>query len=71
MGSGKTLVGAFVADRTKANFHDLDLMVELEAGMTIPEIFATSVRLCFASSRSASCLVPCSPAPSWRLAAVR
>src|SRR5258708_9845266 len=42
MGSGKTLVGAFVADRTKANLHDLDLMVELEAGMTIPEIFATS-----------------------------
>ena len=42
MGSGKTVVGAVIAERTKAQFHDLDLMVELEAGMTIPEIFATS-----------------------------
>jgi len=42
MGSGKTVVGAVIAERTKAPFHDLDLMVELEAGMTIPEIFATS-----------------------------
>jgi shikimate kinase len=41
MGSGKTLVGAAVAVRTQAQFHDLDLMVEIEAGMTIPEIFAT------------------------------
>jgi shikimate kinase len=41
MGSGKTLVGAAVAVRTKAPFHDLDLMIEMEAGMTIPEIFAT------------------------------
>ncbi len=40
MGSGKTLVGAAVAVRTQAPFHDLDLMVEVEAGMTIPEIFA-------------------------------
>jgi shikimate kinase len=42
MGSGKTVVGAMVAVRTKATFHDLDLMVEMEAGMTIPEIFVTS-----------------------------
>jgi shikimate kinase len=41
MGCGKTLVGAVVAERTKAPFHDLDSMVEQEAGMTIPEIFAT------------------------------
>ena len=41
MGSGKTLVGAVVAERTKSPFHDLDSMVEHEAGMTIPEIFAT------------------------------
>jgi shikimate kinase len=40
MGSGKTLVGAVVAEKTKAPFHDLDSMVEVEAGMTIPEIFA-------------------------------
>ncbi len=47
MGSGKTLVGAVVAERTKAPFHDLDLMVEVEAGMTIPEIFATHRRARF------------------------
>jgi shikimate kinase len=41
MGSGKSVVGAEVAERTNATFHDLDLMVESEAGMTIPEIFAT------------------------------
>jgi shikimate kinase len=41
MGSGKSVVGAEVAERTNATFHDLDLMVESEAGMTIPEIFAS------------------------------
>ena len=35
-------MGAAVAVKTKSTLHDLDLMVELEAGMTIPEIFATS-----------------------------
>lgn len=42
MGSGKTFVGAAVAERTKSPFHDLDSMVEQEAGMRIPEIFATN-----------------------------
>ena len=42
MGSGKTLVGAAVAVRTKSTLHDLDLLIELEAGMSVPEIFATS-----------------------------
>lgn len=40
MGSGKTLVGAFVAQRSGAVFHDLDLMVEDKAGMAISDIFA-------------------------------
>src|SRR6266851_1192017 len=31
MGSGKSLVGALVADRARAPFHDLDLMIENEA----------------------------------------
>jgi shikimate kinase len=39
MGSGKSVVGALVAERTKAPFHDLDRMIEEEAGMPIPEIF--------------------------------
>jgi shikimate kinase len=41
MGSGKSVVGALVAQRAGAPFHDLDLMVEHVAQMEIPEIFAT------------------------------
>ena len=41
MGSGKTVVGALVAQRAHATFFDLDHMVEDMAGMSIAEIFAT------------------------------
>jgi shikimate kinase len=41
MGSGKTLVGALVAQRGHADFFDLDLLVEEKAGMSVAEIFAT------------------------------
>jgi shikimate kinase len=41
MGSGKSVVGALVAYRAGAPFFDLDFMIEGEAGMTVPEIFAT------------------------------
>lgn len=41
MGSGKSLIGALVAERTGSPFHDLDLMIESEAGMPISDIFAT------------------------------
>jgi len=41
MGSGKSVVGALVADRTKAPFFDLDRMIREEAGKSIAEIFAT------------------------------
>jgi shikimate kinase len=41
MGSGKTLVGALVAQRAGADFFDLDHLVEDQAGMSIAEIFAT------------------------------
>jgi shikimate kinase len=40
MGSGKTVVGALVAQRSGTAFHDLDLMVEGEAGMAVSDIFA-------------------------------
>jgi len=40
MGSGKSTVGAMVADRAGAPFHDLDRMIEAEAGMPVQEIFA-------------------------------
>ena len=42
MGSGKTLVGALVAERAHATFFDLDHLVEHEAGMSIADFFATS-----------------------------
>jgi shikimate kinase len=41
MGSGKTLVGALVAQRSGAPLFDLDHMVEHEAGMSIADLFAT------------------------------
>ena len=41
MGSGKSVVGALVAYRAGAPFFDLDFMIETEAGMTVPEIFAS------------------------------
>jgi shikimate kinase len=40
MGSGKTVVGALVAQRLQATFHDLDMMIEDHAGMAISDIFA-------------------------------
>ena len=47
MGSGKSVVGALVAERAEAPFHDLDRMIEAEAGMPIPEIFATGGEAAF------------------------
>ncbi len=41
MGSGKTVVGALVAQRAHVPFFDLDHLVEDKAGMSIAEIFAT------------------------------
>lgn len=41
MGAGKTVVGALVAQRARAQFFDLDTMVEDKAGMSIAELFAT------------------------------
>jgi len=47
MGSGKSVVGALVAKRTHAPFHDLDRMIEDEAGMPIPKIFSTGGEVAF------------------------
>jgi shikimate kinase len=47
MGSGKTLVGALVADRSHSQFFDLDHLVEDKAGMSIAEIFATHSEAAF------------------------
>jgi len=40
MGSGKSSVGALVAEREHAAFFDLDQMIEAEAGMPVSEVFA-------------------------------
>src|SRR5258708_33962382 len=40
MGSGKMVVGGLVAQRSGTAFHDLDPMVEDEAGMAVSDIFA-------------------------------
>jgi shikimate kinase len=52
MGSGKTVVGALVALRSGAQFHDLDLMVEDEAGMPIADLFATRSEAAFRTIES-------------------
>lgn len=52
MGSGKTTVGALVAQRAGATFHDLDLMIEDEAGMAISDIFATGSEFTFRAIES-------------------
>jgi len=41
MGSGKSAVGALVAEREGAPFRDLDRLIEAKAGMSVPAIFAT------------------------------
>ncbi|HEV2034003.1 MAG TPA: shikimate kinase [Candidatus Dormibacteraeota bacterium] len=52
MGSGKSAVGGLVAERAGAPFCDLDSMIENEAGMTIPEIFATRSEAAFRALES-------------------
>jgi shikimate kinase len=47
MGSGKTLVGGLVAQRARAEFFDLDHLVEDQAGMSVAEIFATHSEAAF------------------------
>jgi shikimate kinase len=47
MGAGKTLIGALVAERSHADFYDLDHLVEDEAGLSIAEIFATHSEAAF------------------------
>jgi len=42
MGSGKTLVGALVAERSGSSFFDVDHLVEHEAGMSVADVFATA-----------------------------
>ncbi len=52
MGCGKSAVGLLVAARTGAPFHDLDLVIESECGMTISDFFARSGEEAFRSLES-------------------
>jgi shikimate kinase len=52
MGCGKSVVGVLVAQRAGAPFHDLDFVIENEAGMSITEIFATKGEAAFRDMES-------------------
>jgi shikimate kinase len=52
MGCGKSAVGVLVAARAGAPFHDLDVVVESECGMTISDFFATRGEKAFRSLES-------------------
>ena len=61
MGCGKSLVGALVAERARAPFHDLDLLIESEAGTSISELFAIRGEAAFRALESR--LLPTALAP--------
>jgi shikimate kinase len=52
MGSGKSVIGALVAYRAGAPFHDLDFMIETEAGMTISQMFSVRGEAAFRALES-------------------
>jgi shikimate kinase len=52
MGCGKSVVGVLVAQRAGAPFHDLDFVIENEAGIPITEIFATRGEAAFRAMES-------------------
>jgi shikimate kinase len=52
MGCGKSVVGVLVAHRAGAPFHDLDSVIENEAGMSVAAIFATQGEAAFRSVES-------------------
>ena len=52
MGCGKSVVGVLVARRAGAPFHDLDFVIESEAGMSISDIFATRGETAFRAMES-------------------
>lgn len=52
MGCGKSVVGVLVAQRAGAPFHDLDLLIESEAGMSISDLFETRGEAGFRATES-------------------
>jgi shikimate kinase len=52
MGCGKSVVGVLVAQRAGVPFHDLDFVIENEAGMSVSDIFATKGEAAFRAMES-------------------
>jgi len=52
MGCGKSVVGVLVAQRAGAPFHDLDFVIENEAGMPVSDIFRTRGEAAFRAMES-------------------
>jgi shikimate kinase len=52
MGCGKSVIGVLVAQRVGAPFHDLDLIIENEAGLPISDIFAARGEAAFRAMES-------------------
>ena len=52
MGCSKSVVGVLVAQRVGAPFHDLDLVIENEVGMSITDFFATRGEAAFRAMES-------------------
>jgi shikimate kinase len=52
MGCGKSVVGVLVAKRAGAPFHDLDFVIENEAGMSISDIFESKGEAAFRAMES-------------------
>lgn len=52
MGCGKSAVGMLVAQLAGAPFHDLDVVIEKEAGLSIADIFATRGEAAFRALES-------------------
>lgn len=52
MGCGKSVIGGLVAQGSHAPFHDLDLVIENEAGISISDIFATRGEAAFRAMES-------------------
>ena len=52
MGCGKSVVGVLVAQRAGAPFHDLDLVIESEAGMSVSDLFAIRGEAAFRAMES-------------------
>jgi shikimate kinase / 3-dehydroquinate synthase len=53
-GSGKSAIGRRLAQRHSATYHDLDEVIEREAGMAIPEIFAEEGEAAFRARERAA-----------------